>query len=167
MKTTNAKQPWYRLSLGIVMGIITLSMGLASFSKEKGGDYFEIYLNNRLVIQQVLHSDKNVKQISLQQSNYNDQIKVVYSECGRIGQERKITIKDGQNRVIKQWSFENGTKTAKEMTFKAKDILDLKKGDAVLQLVYSSKELSKGQILASIATPKTSIATTKNNHTKP
>ena len=167
MKTKHAKQPWNRLSLGIVIGIITLSMGLASFSKEKGGDYFEIYLNNRLVVQQVLHSDKNIKQLSLQQSNYNDQIKVVYSECGRIGQERKITIKDGQNRVMKQWSFVNGAKTAKEMVFNVKDILDLKRGDAVFQLVYSSKELPKGQVLASIATPKTSIATTKNNHTKP
>ena len=160
MKTKNAKQPWIRQSMGIVLGIITLSMTLVSFSKVKGGDYFEIYLNNRLVVQQVLHSDKNVKQLSLQKSNYNDQLKVVYSECGRIGQERKITIKDGQNRVIKQWSFVNGTKTAKEMTFKVKDILDLKKGDAVLQLVYSSKELPKGQVLAS-------ITTSNNNHTKP
>jgi hypothetical protein len=167
MKTKNVKQSWNRLSLGIAMGIMTLSMLLASFSKEKGGDYFEIYLNNRLVVQQVLHSDKNVKQLSLQQSNYRDQLKVVYSECGRIGQERKITIKDGQNRVLKQWSFVNGTETAKEMTVNVKDILDLKKGDATLQLVYSSRELPKGQVLASIATPKTSVATTKTNHTKP
>jgi len=158
MKTKNAKQPWNRLSLGIILGIITLSMGLASFSKEKGGDYFEIYLNNRLVVQQVLHSDKNVKQLSLQQSNYRDQLKVVYSECGRIGQERKITIKDGQNRVLKQWSFVNGTKSAKEMVVNVKDILDLKKSDPVLQLVYSSKELTKGQVLASITKTNNSQA---------
>jgi len=150
MKTKNAKHPWNRQSLGIVVGIITLSMALFSFSKVKGGDYFEIYLNNKLVVQQVLRSDKNVKQLSLQQSNYKDQLKVVYSECGRIGQERKITIKDGQNRVLKQWNFVNGTKSAKEMIVNVKDILDLKKGNAVLQLVYSSRELSKGQVLASI-----------------
>jgi len=160
MKTKNAKNPLNKKSLGIVVGIITLFMALVSFSKVKGGDYFEIYLNNKLVVQQILHSDKTVKQLSLQQSNYNDQLKIVYSECGRIGQERRITIKDGQNRVIKQWSFVNGTKTAKEMAFKVKDILDLKKGDAVLQLVYSSKELPKGQVLAS-------ITTANNNQTKP
>jgi len=158
MKTKNAKHPWNRQSLGIVVGIITLSMALFSFSKVKGGDYFEIYLNNKLVVQQVLRSDKNVKQLSLQQSNYKDQLKVVYSECGRIGQERKITIKDGQNRVLKQWSFVNGTKSAKEMIVNVKDILDLKKGDAVLQLIYSSRELPKGQVLASITKANNSHA---------
>jgi len=158
MKTKNAKHPWNRQSLGIVVGIITLSMALFSFSKVKGGDYFEIYLNNKLVVQQVLRSDKNVKQLSLQQSNYKDQLKVVYSECGRIGQERKITIKDGQNRVLKQWNFVNGTKSAKEMIVNVKDILDLKKGNAVLQLVYYSRELPKGQILASITKANNSHA---------
>jgi len=133
-------------------------VALFSFSKVKGGDYFEIYLNNKLVVQQVLRSDKNVKQLSLQQSNYKDQLKVVYSECGRIGQERKITIKDGQNRVLKQWSFVNGTKSAKEMIVNVKDILDLKKGDAVLQLIYSSRELPKGQVLASITKANNSHA---------
>ena len=159
MKTKNAKNSLNWQSLGIVVGVITLAMTLASFSKMKGGDYFEIYLNNKLVVQQVLHSDKNVKQLSLQQSNYRDQLKVVYSECGRIGQDRKITIKDDQNRLLKQWSFVNGTKSAKEMIVNVKDILDLKKGDAVLQLVYSSRELSKGQVLAS-------ITKANNSHTK-
>jgi len=160
MKTKNAN-PRFRQSLAIVAAIITLSMALTSFTKVKGGNYFEIYLNNRLVVQQVLHSDKNVKQLSLQQSNYKDQLKVVYSECGRIGLERKITIKDGQNRVLKQWSFVNGTKSAKEMIVNVKDILDIKNGDAVLQLVYSSKELTKGRVLASITKTNNSQAKLK------
>lgn len=159
MKTQNVKYPRNRLSLGILVGIITFSMALVSFSNGKGGDYFEIYLNNKLVVQQVLHADKKVKQLSLQQSNYNDQLKVVYSECGRIGQERKITIKDGQNRVLKQWSFVNGTKSAKEMIVNVKEILDLKKANTLLQLVYSSRELPKGQVLAS-------ITKANNSHTK-
>lgn len=158
MKTKNAKYPWYRQSLGIIVTIITFSMALVSFSKVKGGDYFEIYLNNKLVVQQALHADKKIKQLSLQQSNYKDQLKVVYSECGRVGEERKITIKDGQGRVLKQWNFVNGTKSAKEMIVNVKDILDLKKGNAVLQLVYSSRELSKGQVLASITRANNSHA---------
>ena len=146
-------------SIGIASLLLTLCAVLSSFSPRKGGDSFEIYLNNKLVMQQNLHGDKGVRNLTLQQSNYNDQLSIKYSHCGRVGKGRTITIKDGQNKVLKQWRFTDAAGADKTMTCKVKDILDLKKarlpdrqGSATLQLFYSSNELPNGYLLASIIT---------------
>lgn len=144
--------------MGAFFGLAALSLMLFAFTSGKGGDSFEIYLNKKLVVQQYLHGDKAVKMVELQQSNYNDELTVKYSHCGRVGQGRTITIKDGQNKVVKQWRFADGSKSAVGMTIKVRDILDLKNKSTVLQLVYSANELPKGYVLASISTKNNSQA---------
>ena len=130
--------------------LVACCAALFSFSSRKGGDSFEIYVNNKLVLQQYVMRNEGVKNLSLQQSNYNDQLRINYSHCGQVGKDRVITIKDGQNRALKQWRFADAAGTERSMTCKVKDIIDLKKGNTVLQLYYSSRELPGGRLLASI-----------------
>lgn len=127
--------------------LVALSVILFSFTAGWGGDSFTIYLNNKLIFQQYLHDDKNIKNITLQAANYNDELKISFSHCGKVGKSRTITIKDQHNKVLKQLRFEDANAS---MTCKVKDIFDLKERSITLQLFYSSNELPKGQVLASV-----------------
>jgi hypothetical protein len=123
-----------------------------SFSTRMGGEGFEIYLNHKLVLQQYGNQMNNVKSLQLDQSSYNAELTIRYHHCGKVGKDRTITIKDAQNKVLKQWHFTNTTDASNAMTCKVKDILDLQKknGRTIINLFYSSSELPKGRLLTSI-----------------
>jgi hypothetical protein len=142
-------------SFAVVLLLLAGHVGLLSFTAPRGGDSFAIYLNNKLVLQQYLHGDKAVKTISLQSANYNDELRISFSHCGRVGKNRSITIKDGQNKVLKQWRYADNNSS---MVCKVKDIAGLKKGNAALQLFYSSGEMPTGRVLASVIVEGSSIA---------
>jgi hypothetical protein len=136
---------------GISLAVIALSLVSFSLSPGMGGDSFEIYLNNHLVVKDYVYGSKGAKNISLQQANYNDELSIKYSHCGKVGNSRSIVLKDGKDRTLKQWTFENSISENNSMNCHVKDIIDLKKNNGgVLKLVYSSKELSSGQVLAFI-----------------
>ena len=65
---------------------------------------------------------------------------IKYHHCGQVGKSRSITIKDGQNKILKEWHFADVSKTDAAMTCKVKDIPGLKKGNGTitLNLYYSS-----------------------------
>jgi hypothetical protein len=133
---------------------------LFSFTDRKGGEGFEIYLNNKLVLQQFGNQLNTVKSLQLDQRSSNDELSVKYHHCGRVGKSRSITIKDGQNKILKEWHFTDATNAAAAMTFKVKDIPGLKKGNGAitLNLYYSSSELPKGRQLASIVVASQNVA---------
>ena len=85
-------------------------------STSHGGEGFEIYLNNKLVLQQFGNNMKEVKTLKLDQTNENDQLSVRYHHCGRIGKNRVITIKDGKDNILKQWKFSDATNAAASMS---------------------------------------------------
>ena len=127
-----------------------------------GGEGFEIYLNNRLVLQQFNQDMKVVKTLKLDQANENDQLSVKYHHCGRPGKNRTLTIRDGKDEVLRQWKFDdesNVSSVAVKMDFKVKDILGLQKGkDKTIKLYYSSSEIPQGRQLASIVTNTRNVA---------
>jgi len=69
-----------------------------------------------------------------------------------MGKNRSLTIKDGQNKTLKEWHFADAATGKVAMTCKVKDIVGLKKnnGTITLDLYYSSNELPKGRQLASL-----------------
>ena len=144
-----------RKSLIPVTGLFSLAILLFSFSVPKGGEGFEIYLNSKLIVQQFGAQVYNVKSIQLDQSSLNDELTIKYFHCGQAGKDRSITIKDGQNRVLKVWRFEDGTANKAAMTCKVKDIIGLKKGNetVTLNLYYSSCQLPNGRQLAALIVP--------------
>ena len=132
---------------------------LFSFSTGSGGEGFEIYLNNKVVLQQFGSNMTTVKTLKLDQASANDEISVSYHHCGKVGKNRIITIKDEQDKVLKQWKFSDVSDAADRMTCKVKDILGLKNGkSSLLKLYYSSSELPKERQLASISVATKSIA---------
>lgn len=131
---------------------------LFSFSSPWGGEGFEIYLNNKIVMQQFGSNMNTIKTLKLDQASANDEISVKYYHCGRVGKNRVIIIKDEQDKVLKQWKFSDAD-AAGPMICKVKDILGLKNGkDVTLKLYYSSSELSKERQLVSISVGVKTVA---------
>jgi hypothetical protein len=129
---------------------LTLSSALFSFSKI-GGDRYTIHLNGKQLIEHFVHSKEATPSFSLDQTASKDQLSVYYSECGKIGTARKLSVKDNQGMVLASWQFENALQEHTPMSFKAKEILALKqKGNNRVKLFYSSREVSTGQLLATI-----------------
>ena len=147
-------------SVAIVSSLLLLSFALFSFSSRKGGEGFEIYLNKKLVLQQYGSQLTNVKSIQLDPGSANDELTVKYHHCGQAGKNRSITIKDGQNKILKEWHFADVSTGDASMTCKVKDITGLKKGNGTitLNLYYSSSELPKGRQLASLVVASPNMA---------
>ena len=125
--------------------LVALCATLFSFSGEIGGESFEIFLNGKLMIQQHLYQKPPVASLTLDPQTLQDEIKVHYNNCGQTDTDRKLTIRDEQNKVLKEWQFAD----AAAMTWKVKEISTLNKKDK-LSLCYSSKELPKVRVLASL-----------------
>ena len=120
------------------MALVVICAILSSFSPKPGGEGFEIYLNNKVVLQQYGGDMNTVKSLQLTQSSAADQLTVKYHHCGKIGKNRIITIKDGQNKVLKEFRYTDAATPVSAMAINVKDILSLKKGSSTLKLFYSS-----------------------------
>jgi hypothetical protein len=138
--------------------MMCLSVFFLSFTSPAGGEGFEIYLNNKLVLQQFGKDLNTVKTVSIDQSLSNVELAVKYYHCGQTGKNRMLTIKDGENKLLKQWKFGDNAKDNPSMCCGVKEILSLNTGTAKkLNLYYSSTELPNGRLLATI-----SVSTSKN-----
>ncbi len=133
---------------------------LFSFASPRpGGEGFEIFLNNKPVVQQFDTKMNVVKTLKLDQSNANDELTVRYYHCGRVAKNRTITLKDVNDRVLKQWKFTDVSNASANMNCKVKDILALQTGkDKTIKLYYASTELPDGRQLASIVSAAKPIA---------
>ena len=137
--------------MAVKLLLVTFCVGLFSFSSRFGGDHFEVWLNGKRVLEQFVHVTKGVQTLHLTPTSDNDKLDIYYSHCGQAGKNRFITIKDEKNRPMKVWKFADANGKNVEMSFKLKDILSLKKNKTdKLNLFYSSSELPKGKILATI-----------------
>ncbi len=134
------------------MAMMAVSASILSFSPKTGGEGFEISLNDKIVIQQYGSDMNNVKSLQLNQTRSNDQLTIKYHHCGKVGKNRVVIIKDGQNNTLKKFNYADVATPVAAMTIPVQDILNLKKsaGSTFLKLFYSSSELPSGRILASI-----------------
>lgn len=141
-----------------IFAVAAICVTLFSFSSRKGGEMFEVYLNNKLLIQQHINATNTVKSIQVDPASGNDELKVKYFHCGQIGKDRTITIKDAQNKTVKQFRFADSEKEV-AISCKVKDFASLlKPGTQELKLYYAAKELPAGKLLASLTTAGRSTA---------
>ena len=134
------------------MALVTICAALFSFSPKPGGEGFEIYVNNKVVIQKFGNEISTVQNLQLNQNSYGDQLTIKYHHCGKVGKNRIITIKDGQNKVLKEFRYADAAKPVAAMALNVKDILNLKMVNPnSLKLSYSSSELPDGRTLATIS----------------
>ncbi len=136
----------------IMKGLVWIVFCTTLFSFSKiGGDSYTIHLNEKKLVENYVHSKAATPSVSLAQANSSDQLFVYYNECGKIGKERKLSIRDDKDNLLREWQFTNASGEHTPMICKAKEILALKKnGNSKLRLFYSSREVSKEQLLATI-----------------
>jgi hypothetical protein len=145
--------------------LITLSGVLFSFSVRTveampcyksnfGGEGFEVYLNDKLVVQQYGEKMNIVKTVELDQSASNGQLAIRYYHCGRPGKSRVVTIKDENNVVLKEWRFGDAKDASARVSCSVKEIFALPKFKAgkKVNLYYSATELPNGRLLATLTT---------------
>jgi hypothetical protein len=146
-----------RNSIGLVP-LLAICSVLSAFTDPKGGEGFEIYLDKKLVLQQFGSKMNTVKSIQLDPASGQSQLLVKYYHCGQAGKNRTITIKDAQNKILKEWHFANVYKGNVDMSCSVKDILQLNaSGVSRIDLYYSSSELPAGRLLTTITSKKASM----------
>jgi hypothetical protein len=144
-------------SIALSAGLAILSSTLLSFSF--GGDSLEIYLNQKMVLQQFMHVDKSIKTIALDQSDYDKQLNVYYRHCGIAGKGRKISVQDESHKLVKSLQFADGADKNAVMSMKVKDLFPGKNIDGKkVQLYYTSKEMPEGKLLATLVYSNHSVA---------
>ena len=133
------------------VAFVAVAATILSFAPSFGGEGFEIALDSKVVIQKYGPNIGEVSSLQLNQSAVNAQITVKYHHCGRVGKNRVISIKDGQNKTMKEWHFADVATPVGAMSCNVKDIFGLKKGTSgSLKLYYSSSELPNGRLLTNI-----------------
>lgn len=120
--------------------------------RSTGGEGFEIYIDNKLVLQQFNQEMKQTKNIQLNAANSKSVLKVKYYHCGMAGKSRTLELKNAEQKTLKQWQFENEEGKNFGITVAVKDILASQKqpGNGTVYLYYSSKEAPQGRLLAGI-----------------
>lgn len=141
------------------LGLVALFATMSSFSGTWGGDSYRIYVNNKLVMEELVYNQKSVKSIQLNQNAVNDQVSVYYSHCGKTGTARHIAIKDAKDKVLKEWNYADVSGKEAAMSCKAKEILALQKSGERLNMYYSSKEMPSGKMLAYVLLTKDNVTT--------
>ena len=141
------------------MLVLAICATLFSFRNKPGGEGFEIYLNNKVVVQQFGTDMSKVKNIRLTQNLAADKLTIKYHHCERVGKKRIVTIKDAHNKVLKEFNYADAATPVAVMTVNLKDLLNLMKGNNQLKLYYSSSELPKGRMLVSFSTSAISTTT--------
>jgi hypothetical protein len=144
------------------LAMVTIAVTLLSFSINPpkantfGGEGFEIYLNGKVVLQQFGKNMNTVKNLQLSAASPGDKLTIRYHHCGRTGKNRIITVRDGEDKLIKEWRFSDAKTTASDMSCSVKDFIILKKGsNNIFKLYYSSSELPNGRQLASVTLQNT------------
>ena len=135
----------------ITVLLLSFCTALVSFAPKFGGEGFQVYVNNKLVLERFGSQLDLVKTLPLDEYSANGQVTVKYFHCGRIGKSRVITIKDDEKKILKQWKFADVTEPVAAMNCSVKEIIDLRKNtkNNTLNLYYTSTELPGGRLLAS------------------
>jgi hypothetical protein len=127
-----------------------LALFAFSFSVPFGGEGFEVYVNNKLVLQQFGKEMNNIRTLGLSKQGQNSEVTVKYYHCGQSGKNRELSIRNNQNRVLMKWTFADGA----VMKFSLTELRSLHKaeGETLLSLYYACGEKPRGQKLVQLTT---------------
>lgn len=138
--------------IGKTLTLVILAATLFSFTSNYGGEGFEISLNGKVLLQQFGINMDVIKTLQLNSASPGDQLSIRYYHCGKAGKNRIVTIRDGQNKIVKEWHFKDAQSPVSDMSCPVKDLLSLKKeSNQILKLYYSSSELPTGRQLAAVS----------------
>jgi hypothetical protein len=147
MKTMNK---WLLLPL--------ITFCILSFAPAPGGEGYEIYLGDRLLLQHFGHPGKEVKSLPLPAVTSNEQLVIKYFHCGKIGKQRSITLKDGKDQLLKQFRYADVNTTRAAMSLRLDEIKKAGKNSEVVKMYYASSELPAGRCLVSFTVDQKAFA---------
>lgn len=133
--------------------LVAIAATLLSFSSNSptGGEGFEILVNGKTVLQKFGSDMDNIHTLQLSKTLPTDKLTIRYHHCGRIGKNRIVTIKDGNDNTVKVWKFTDVQTPLGDMSCTMQDLISLQKnGNTSFKVYYSSTELPKGRQLVSV-----------------
>ena len=133
--------------------LVAIAATLLSFSSNSpsGGEGFEILVNGKTVLQKFGSDMDNINTLQLSKTSPTDKLTIRYHHCGRVGKNRMVTIKDGNDNTIKVWKFTDVSTPVGDMNCTIQDLISLQKnGNTSFKVYYSSTELPKGRQLVSV-----------------
>lgn len=133
-------------SLAVRSLILVVCFALLSFSENPGVDSYVIYLGDKVLLKEFVHQQRAIKTLLLDPDGASDVLKVNYSHCGKTGLKRSIAIVDVNKKILKTWSFVDGS----DMQLSLKDVVRVSQNGQGVKMVYSSVELPDGKVLAGI-----------------
>jgi hypothetical protein len=131
---------------------LTLCAILFSFTVPFGGEGYEIYVGDKLVLQRFGDNMNKAHTLVLEGADTDAQLTIKYHHCGRVGKDRRVTIKDANDKILKDWKFDDVSYAYGPMDCRIKDIASLQNINTPgkLFLYYYSSELPKGRLLTSV-----------------
>jgi len=117
----------------------------------KGGDYFKVLLNGKMVAEQYLTHPAAIKSLSLNNANQNDRLAFYYSHCGKLGTNRAIALKNDHGNVLKEWKFSDAR--LPEMQISVKEVLKASSNLNSTSVYYISNEIPNGKLLINLHVP--------------
>ncbi|HRE63248.1 MAG TPA: hypothetical protein PKU77_05635 [Ferruginibacter sp.] len=132
--------------------LICFTISLSAFWSPAGGEGFEIFLDNKLVMQKFNRDMKQSSTFSLKSTNAKSKLSVQFYHCGMAGKERVLMLKDAQMKLLKQWTFRNTEAKNFSISIPIAELQQLqqKTGNAKAYLYYASKETGGARLLTGI-----------------
>jgi hypothetical protein len=136
-------------------GLVLVFIGLQSFLY-KGGDYYKVLLNGKLVTEQYVYKPAALKVLSLGAVNASDRLTVYYSHCGHVGTGRTVAVKNESGKILKQWKFADSA--PQETPLALTDIMQASSNQNTVSVFYASKEMPSGKALIKLNVSATAVA---------
>lgn len=124
---------------------------LLSFTLRPGGYSYTLHLNSKVVGEHYLTSSFQTPTLALTNQNLTGTLSVYFNECGQIGQDRKLSLRNAEQKILKEWSFANSTTKHDAMEVNLKEVSGLLNSGKV-GIYYASERLNKPQIMAYLST---------------
>lgn len=153
LHTGNNKNPICmktNIQFKIVM-VLALCAMLSAFAPF-GAHNFQVFLDDTKVADQYVDRNSIIPKITIDPAENYKKLVVKYNECNRPVTTRTMTLKDNDDKVLKEINFE-GTSRGLEnpMSLDVKDIVGLKpKSSSTMKLYYSSNDFRQGQLVATL-----------------
>ena len=138
------KTKWYSIT-----ALTLLTLMLASFTPLPGVDTFEVYLDDKLLMNERAFGQRNETTLALDE-NSQSMLSIHYNHCGITGASRSLSIRDDKSQLLKQWTFADVDASVKDpMPVPVKEIVAIA-GNKSVGLYYQSKELDEAVKLVTV-----------------
>lgn len=129
-----------------LLALAALCAVLSAFAPMPGAHNYQVYLDNKIVADQYVNRNTIAPKIAVDPAENQTQLIIKYNECGRTVTGRTITIKDTDEKVLKEWKFDGTAKGYESpMSCSIKDIVALKPRNKEMKVYYASADFPEGQ----------------------